>query len=338
MLRSKREERSEYQLQIKLKNENRQLKILQRQHENTLFRYGQTSVDMQQILITYTDDLKMMHYYMQKLKNKLRKSQDDYKQQNTELLEIKKNYKHLLDLSKNKQLEEREKLSSHLEENKELIKELDKNILALTSANENQKKNYQIQLAEETNKVKKLQIELKNMTDQYKKLQSQMEILKFKSYGGRRSFVRGMSGCYTNDTSTSKITTLERDKDKIPKFNKNFIKKNNSIKPQNTNVPRKSLKTELSNISDTTRDMQLKLMRQVHGDVIEKPKILLKKKSTNTSILPWNNRDIFKLLKEREIESLGEKFIDLEDKLSNIINPFSVSDVPKNVKTKTSRL
>lgn len=56
-----------------------------------------------------------------------------------------------------------------------------------------QNKNYQNQINVEIKKIKSLKIEMNHMEIMNKKLESNIEKIKYQSYGGRNSYVYGMS-------------------------------------------------------------------------------------------------------------------------------------------------
>ncbi|XP_050426232.1 GRIP1-associated protein 1-like isoform X2 [Adelges cooleyi] len=314
----------------KLKAENRQLKEWHRRYEQTILRYGDTSVTLQHIICTYKDDLRMMQKRTRELNSQLRQTRAINENLTSELAALQKEHKHLLDLSKNKQLEEREKLSNNLEESIGVIKELEKKSQSLSRALELQKKNHRERLVEETDRVKLLQSELKRMKDKYEKLYSEMEIFKYKSYGGRRSFVRGISTCSPDNVTTKLVTITGARKELMSIRNAELCIGEESFEQQTTNVPRKSIKPELkhedSEISEHTSEMQITLMRQIHQDVIEKPKMLMKNDTTDFSDRPWANRDIVDMLKVDELESKeADNSLEL-DECSGAKNPFSIPE------------
>lgn len=108
--------------------ENRTLKTIEKRQEVALSKYEGTHAKLPQVIRSYSEDIRT-------LQTQLRCSKDSYKQLenrnrnlSAELAVVQKQYKHLLDLTKNKQLCDREKLSSQLEVAENTVKEHEKTI------------------------------------------------------------------------------------------------------------------------------------------------------------------------------------------------------------------
>lgn len=108
--------------------ENRLLKTLEKRHENALSMYEGKQAKLPQVIKSYDEDIRMLQSRIRQMKISYKEMENRYKSQSNELLVLKKQYKHLLDLSQNKQLGKREKLSDQLEEAQFIIKERDNKI------------------------------------------------------------------------------------------------------------------------------------------------------------------------------------------------------------------
>jgi len=103
--------------------ENRLLKIMERRQENALSKYEGTHAQLPQVIKSYSADIRTLQTRLKTMKNSYRELEDRNRLISTELLDVQKQHKHLLDLTKNKQLGEREKLSNQLEEAENIIKQ-----------------------------------------------------------------------------------------------------------------------------------------------------------------------------------------------------------------------
>lgn len=108
--------------------ENRLLKTLGKRHENALSMYEGRQAKLPQVIKSYDEDIRMLQSRIRQMKISYKEMENRYKSQSNELIVLKKQYKHLLDLSHNKQLGKREKLSDQLEEAQIIIKERDNKI------------------------------------------------------------------------------------------------------------------------------------------------------------------------------------------------------------------
>lgn len=106
--------------------ENRILKILERRQGDALSKYEGTHAQLPLVIKSYGADLKTLQTRIRRLKTACRELEDKNRTQSIELATVKKQHKHLLDLTKNKQLGEREKLSNQLEEAENSIKQQEK--------------------------------------------------------------------------------------------------------------------------------------------------------------------------------------------------------------------
>lgn len=104
-------------------SENRILKIMEKRQEKALSKYEGTHVKLPQIIKSYSEDIRSLQTRLHYMKSSYRELENKNQLISTKLLDVQKKHKHLLDLTKNKQLGEREKLSNQLEEAECIIKQ-----------------------------------------------------------------------------------------------------------------------------------------------------------------------------------------------------------------------
>jgi len=104
-------------------NEIRLLKMMERRQENALSKYEGTHAQLPQVIKSYSEDIRSLQTRLKYMKNSNRDLENKNRLISTELFDVQKQHKHLLDLTKNKQLGEREKLSNQLEEAENIIKQ-----------------------------------------------------------------------------------------------------------------------------------------------------------------------------------------------------------------------
>lgn len=104
-------------------NEIRRLKMMERRQENALSKYEGTHAQLPQVIKSYSEDIRSLQTRLKYMKNSNRDLENRNRLISTELFDVQKQHKHLLDLTKNKQLGEREKLSNQLEEAENIIKQ-----------------------------------------------------------------------------------------------------------------------------------------------------------------------------------------------------------------------
>lgn len=93
------------------------LKMTEKRQVNALSKYKGT-----QVIESYMEDKHSLRNRLQWMKKSFRKLEDSYRTQTAELQAAQKQHKRLLDLTKNKKLDEKEKLSDQLEEAENTLK------------------------------------------------------------------------------------------------------------------------------------------------------------------------------------------------------------------------
>lgn len=90
--------------------------------------YEGKQAKLPQVIKSYEDDIRILQSRIRQMKISYKEMENRYKSQSTEFLVLQKQYKHILNLSKNKELSKREKLSDQLEEAQHTIKQQDNKI------------------------------------------------------------------------------------------------------------------------------------------------------------------------------------------------------------------
>lgn len=101
---------------------------MEKRQESALAKYEGTHAQLPQVIKSYAEDLRSLQTRLRRKKSSYRELENKHSLQSVDLRVVQKNFKHLLDLTKNKQLGEREKLSNQLEEAENTIKQQEKKI------------------------------------------------------------------------------------------------------------------------------------------------------------------------------------------------------------------
>ncbi|XP_020300615.1 lebercilin-like protein [Pseudomyrmex gracilis] len=97
-----------------LANENRLLKALQKRQDSALRRYEGTNAELPRLINSHHEELRVLQTKYKKLKELHKDTCNILKEKENELYTVNSQNKHLLQLSKNRHLEEREKLQLQL--------------------------------------------------------------------------------------------------------------------------------------------------------------------------------------------------------------------------------
>ncbi|XP_050542130.1 lebercilin-like [Daktulosphaira vitifoliae] len=152
----------------KLLTENRILKTMEKRQEHALLFYEGTEAKLPQIMKSLNDDIQVYKGRIKQMQSTYKELENRYRSQSTELSMMTKKHNHLLNLSKNKNLNEREKLQDQLKDAQNTISHQEKKIENLMKNLELQCKSYQHHIILEKNKNKELQkelIKMKSMND-----------------------------------------------------------------------------------------------------------------------------------------------------------------------------
>ncbi|KAF6211614.1 hypothetical protein GE061_012127 [Apolygus lucorum] len=154
---------SEMSLKInELLAENKILKTLQRRQDNALRKYEGSKEQLPQMIKSHNEEVRVINLKFKQLKIAHRDLENKLKQRDSELMNLREQHSHLLELSRNKHLCEREQLTKKLASLEQYSKEQNEKIVTLMRKLELQEKNFKHQLQIETQKHRDTQSQLLN--------------------------------------------------------------------------------------------------------------------------------------------------------------------------------
>ncbi|GAB1866144.1 Trafficking protein particle complex subunit 3 [Camponotus japonicus] len=155
-----------------LANENRLLKALQKRQDSALRRYEGTNAELPRLINSHHEELRILQTKYKKLKELHKDTCNLLKEKENELYSVNSQNKHLLQLSKDRNLEEREKLQLQLSDMNHKMQQQQETIQLLHR-----------KLALETKSLKhQLYIEISKHKETQKNLQETLEKLKSLEY------------------------------------------------------------------------------------------------------------------------------------------------------------
>lgn len=148
-----------------------------------LLRYEGCNAELPKILESHQGELRVLQTKNKSLRKSVRELNEQVKIKDEELNNVRDQNKHLLNLCKNKSLEDREKLSRKVEDLEDIVKQRDNTISTLNRKLALEAKNYKFKLSTEMSKYRSLQKELLQARSQIEDLSSLLEVkLKFLCY------------------------------------------------------------------------------------------------------------------------------------------------------------
>ncbi|XP_039748999.1 lebercilin-like protein [Pararge aegeria] len=142
-----------YHLQ-ELSNENRVLRALQKKQEIALQRYENSNAELPQVLNSHNEEMRIQQSKFKQLKLQYRDAAQKLKERDLQLQQLKDEHQHLLDLSKDRNLLEREKLQAQVAELTSKVQQQNEAISMLQRRIALEAKNHKHQLQAEINKHK----------------------------------------------------------------------------------------------------------------------------------------------------------------------------------------
>ncbi|XP_045493255.1 uncharacterized protein LOC123692544 [Colias croceus] len=142
-----------YHLQ-ELSNENKILRALQKKQEIALQRYENSNAELPQVLNAHSEELRVQHARYKQLKAQFRDASARLKERDLQLQQLRDEHQHLLDLSKDKNLLEREKLQNQVADLTAKVQQQNETISMLQRRIALEAKNFKHQLQNEINKHK----------------------------------------------------------------------------------------------------------------------------------------------------------------------------------------
>ncbi|XP_043491345.1 GATA zinc finger domain-containing protein 14-like [Polistes fuscatus] len=154
-----------------LANENRLLKALQKRQDSALKRYEGTTAELPKIINSHHEELRILQIKHKKLKALHKKNSDLLKEKENELHSLQTQNKHLLRLSKDRNLIEREKLQMEVSDLNNKIMQQQENIQMLQRKLALESKSLKHQLFVEVSKHKQTQKSLQEALEKVKDLE-----------------------------------------------------------------------------------------------------------------------------------------------------------------------
>ncbi|CAH1389320.1 unnamed protein product [Nezara viridula] len=178
LLRMKQLQNQLYETQAKLNEvmqENRTLKTVQQRQDSVLKKYEGNQEQLPQLMRSHHEEIRVLNEKYKQLRNNYKELESRLKLKDNELTNLREQHKHLLKLSKDKHLGEREKLSKKVEEMQTTIDEQRKKIFMLSKKLDLEEKSFNHQLNQEVAKQKKVQSELHGALETINHLKASLE-------------------------------------------------------------------------------------------------------------------------------------------------------------------
>lgn len=140
------------------------------------FRYEGAKAELPQVLESHQEEIRILQTRNKTLRKNIKEISDKIKIKDEEILMLKDQNKHLTNLCKNKNLEERDKLARKIEDFEIMLKDRDNTISNLNRKIAVEQKNFKYKLNAESNKNKYLQKELHKSMSQLEQLSNVVEV------------------------------------------------------------------------------------------------------------------------------------------------------------------
>ncbi|XP_012522267.1 putative leucine-rich repeat-containing protein DDB_G0290503 [Monomorium pharaonis] len=154
-----------------LANENRLLKALQKRQDSALRRYEGTNAELPRLINSHHEELRVLQTKYKKLKELHKDTCNMLREKENELYSVNSQNKHLLQLSKDRNLEEREKLQLQLSDMNYKMQQQQKTIQVLHRKLTLETKSLKHQLHVEISKHKETQKNLQETIEKLKNLE-----------------------------------------------------------------------------------------------------------------------------------------------------------------------
>ncbi|XP_063361020.1 myosin heavy chain, fast skeletal muscle [Cydia amplana] len=175
---------AQYHLQ-ELSNENRILRAMQKKQEIALQRYENSNAELPQVLNSHTEEIRIQQLKYKQLKQQMKETLTKLKERDMQLQQLRDEHQHLLDLSKDRNLLEREKLQSQLSDLQLKVQQQNETISTLQRRLALEAKNFKHQLQAEINKHKDTRHDLDLAINNADKLSTIIEMKEKMIYSAR---------------------------------------------------------------------------------------------------------------------------------------------------------
>ncbi|CAH0700234.1 unnamed protein product [Spodoptera exigua] len=142
-----------YHLQ-ELSNENRVLRAIQKKQEIALQRYENSNAELPQVLNSHNEEMRIQQSKYKQLKQQYKEATMKLKERDMQLQQLRDEHQHLLELSKDRNLLEREKLQAQVTDLTAKVQQQNETITMLQRRIALEAKNFRHQLQNEINKHK----------------------------------------------------------------------------------------------------------------------------------------------------------------------------------------
>ncbi|XP_046960664.1 lebercilin-like protein [Vanessa cardui] len=142
-----------YHLQ-ELSNENKVLRALQKKQDIALQRYENSNAELPQVLNSHNEEMRIQQSRYKQLKQQFKEATMKLKEKDIQLQQLRDEHQHLLDLSKDRNLLDREKLQSQVADLTAKVQQQNETISMLQRRIALEAKNFKHQLQAEINKHK----------------------------------------------------------------------------------------------------------------------------------------------------------------------------------------
>ncbi|XP_015112470.1 myosin-J heavy chain [Diachasma alloeum] len=158
-----------------LANENRLLKALQKRQDSALKRYEGANAELPRIINSHHEELKVLQTKYKRLRSQHKQTCDLLKEKDNEIHTLQTQNKHLLQLSKDRHLGEREKLQMQVSDLNHRIEQQQETIQNLNRKLSLESKSLKHQLHVEATKHKETQKQLNEALDKLKNLEELLD-------------------------------------------------------------------------------------------------------------------------------------------------------------------
>ncbi|XP_069668996.1 lebercilin [Periplaneta americana] len=155
-----------------LSTENRLLKTLQKRQDLALSKYESSKAELPQLIRSHNEEVRVLRAKVKQLRSQCREKDHKIKELDADLQSLRDQHRHLLKLSRERNLGDREQLTKQVEDLKEIIKDQDIRIQTLNRKVILETKNYKHQLSTEVARQKELQRDLNAALDKIAKLET----------------------------------------------------------------------------------------------------------------------------------------------------------------------
>uniref|UniRef100_A0A0C9RS51 LCA5L protein n=1 Tax=Fopius arisanus TaxID=64838 RepID=A0A0C9RS51_9HYME len=301
-----------------LANENRLLKALQKRQDSALKRYEGTNAELPRIINSHHEELKVLQTKYKRLRSQHKLTCDLMKEKDNEVHTLQAQNKHLLQLSKDRHLGEREKLQMQVSDLNHRIEQQQETIQSLNRKLSLSSKSLKHQLHVEVTKHKETQKQLSETLDKLKNLEELLDNREKRLYQSgqlpafnKRKALTSQSLMNLGLSHLIKSSSKSRDsqsgfKNKsLPKLpvNDSSDSKPSSSKTEAPNVPRTETMASLHQIrkfrlQKSAQNTSRALTERLHLDE-DAPKI--HRNSTLNNSVPANMNELYDRLDPQDL-------------------------------------